>query len=299
VIAERTYKDANVGLVTERARLSRRTFNTLFAGLDDCMGAILDRALEHTLALAADAFARESSRLDGIRAAFASILAFLDSEPALARAVIVESLAGGSKVDAHRTRVTDAFRLAVVQRIEDEIHHPEPETDLAMFEYVLGRVRRHLSANRREPLVTLLVPLMSHFVYLYRDEQLLLAEAARSREVLAAVLAARSNGASGPAADGHRDWAGVVIPSILTQAGAYLPHKCLRFVAHHSRSSNSDVAKALRIKSSPQVSKLLKRLEDDELLVKIPHGPGRANEWFLSDYGEEVLGADSPVRRSG
>ncbi len=50
VLAERGFAGATIGLVVKRARLSTRTFYQRFDGLEECLIAIMDTALEEAFA---------------------------------------------------------------------------------------------------------------------------------------------------------------------------------------------------------------------------------------------------------
>src|SRR6202042_589147 len=95
VVAEQGYARASVGQVVARARVSRRTFERLFKGLEDCLATVFDLGLERTIVLVGEAFEREETWQDGLRMALASLLLFLDREPLLTRVWLVESLAAG------------------------------------------------------------------------------------------------------------------------------------------------------------------------------------------------------------
>lgn len=96
IIAERGFRDASSASVIERAQVSRAAFYKLFGGVEDCLRAVLDEALSHATALVESAFSRTRTWEEGMRDSLAAILCFLDSEPAVARVLLVETLASGS-----------------------------------------------------------------------------------------------------------------------------------------------------------------------------------------------------------
>ncbi|HUB36927.1 MAG TPA: TetR family transcriptional regulator [Solirubrobacteraceae bacterium] len=304
VFVEQGFKASTVDAVIKRARVSRKTFQSEFTDLADCMMAILDLTLEHTLALANHAFDRAANWRDGMREALLSILAFLESEPAILGTVMIESFTGGDAVLARRVRVMLSFRQAVVASIRDELprSQPELEIDRTVFYAVLSAIGDHLAEPEPPPLVSLLEPLMGKIVHLAGSPDSWAEETARSHAAVKSFLDARSDPSS-PAlqATPAFDWgADDGIPTCLIAARATCLRACLSFVAHHPGCSNRDVEKGLQIKSS-QSSKTLARLADEGLLIKRSAGAGRPNGWRLSQAGDRAqarICADGQLRTS-
>ncbi len=121
VLAERGFGGATVGLVVTRARVSTRTFYQQFDGLEECLIAVMDQCLEQVVALARQELAAAGCWQEGVRSALAAVLSFFDREPELARVWIIETLAGGPVVLKHREDVIAAFRVPVIERIEQEV----------------------------------------------------------------------------------------------------------------------------------------------------------------------------------
>ena len=64
--------------------------------------------------------------------------------------------------------------------------------------------------------------------------------------------------------------------------------RCLRFVAEHEGASNHEVAEALGFRDESQVSRLLRRLAEEELLeADATHGTGR--RWHVTSAGRERI----------
>ena len=104
LVGERGFAAASVGLVTATAKVSSRTFYERFDSLQDCFLALIDEEADRTGALVRRAFARERDWRDGLRAALASLLVFLDSEPLVARVWLVEVLCPASAPSASPSR---------------------------------------------------------------------------------------------------------------------------------------------------------------------------------------------------
>src|ERR1700689_712282 len=89
------YARMTVAQVIGRARVSRKTFYDVFADREDCFLAAFEQALGQARVTAQEAYAGESSWREGVRAALARLLMFMDEEPGLARLCIVEALGAG------------------------------------------------------------------------------------------------------------------------------------------------------------------------------------------------------------
>src|SRR6478736_4706389 len=94
---------ATVSRIVTRARVSRTAFYSLFSDRDECLTAILDRAVRSVENEFLAAQIAELPWAERVRAGLLVILEMLDREPALARAYVVEAAQGGPLVVAHRT----------------------------------------------------------------------------------------------------------------------------------------------------------------------------------------------------
>ena len=91
--------------VTAAARVSATTFCATFADREDCLLALFDEVVDRLRAAMLAARAAEGSWLDGVRAALLELLAFLDSEPHLARFLVVGGVCGDPALVVRRRRV--------------------------------------------------------------------------------------------------------------------------------------------------------------------------------------------------
>src|ERR1700733_9296601 len=106
-VEEVGYARMTVAQVISRARVSRKTFYDVFADREDCFLAAFEQALGQASVIAQEAYSGESSWREGVRAALARVLMFMDEEPGLARLCIVEALGAGERVLACRAKVLD------------------------------------------------------------------------------------------------------------------------------------------------------------------------------------------------
>ena len=110
------YDRASVRLVIERAGASRATFYRHFADKEDCFTQAYRDLSEWVYARLAGAAKRQRTRREGLRAAVAEALQMCASQPAFAKALIVEPLAAGGAVrdlhERHLGRLSDGLDLA-------------------------------------------------------------------------------------------------------------------------------------------------------------------------------------------
>jgi AcrR family transcriptional regulator len=286
VVAERGCSGASVRLATARAGVSSRTFYENFTGLEECLVAVLDGALERATPIVVCAFSEEEVWSDGMRAALAAMLELFESEPELARVCIVETLAGGSHVREHRERVMERFRALVVARIESEVSHASPLAPEGTMASVLGVVYARLAAHEPEPLLGLLGPLMGVIVGPFMSTGEVAHEIEKGDALAQKMLSTRVR-SSGPGR------VCTEVPAALRDPRAHRARLCLSYVVAESRRgshpSNREVGEAIGVVHRPQVSALLALLSDLGLLSKRQGGPGRPNAWSATPKGIAVV----------
>lgn len=287
VVAERGFASASITLVLERAKVSRRAFDELFEGPEDCFVAILDHGLERAVALITSAFAREDTWWGGVRSGLASLLVFLDSEPSLAWVWLVESLAAGSWALRHRERNLAVLcsRMLASLPSSDRCSTP-PLAAQGAIASVLGIVHAHLVTDAPDPLLTLLGPLMGVIAAPY------LGAASVQREILSGetLAAAIQAGEQLYALPEQPAELLLEIPATLLNPNAHRARECLLFVADRPGSNNRQVAIGIGVAHQGQISTLLARLDALGLLAKRAEGAGYPTTWCLTPYGERVHG---------
>jgi AcrR family transcriptional regulator len=295
VLAERGFAGATVGLVVRRARVSTRTFYQCFDGLEECLIAIMDSVLEQAVALASQELQGAECWQDGVRSALAAVLGFFDSEPELARVSIVETLAAGPVVLAHRERLLAAFRLPVIERIEREAPGVPPLAAEGVVSLVLGIMHAHIVTEKPGPFIELLGPLMGLIMAPYLGARGVEAEIERGDELARAILAGDSRWPPPAEAPQQDTELGVGLDATLLpnlgNATACRPRECLIFLAEHPNSSNREVGVGIDLVHQSQISKLLAYLLREGLATKRSEGTGRRNAWRLTPRGEEIVKA--------
>jgi AcrR family transcriptional regulator len=276
--AEQGYAGATVRLVAARAGVSRRTFYACFESREACFLALLDLGADRAGELVTSAFAREKTWEDGVRSALASVLGFLDSEPVLARAWLVEPLSAGSRALQRRERNLAALRTRIVSSWPtDDVSSLPPVAAESAIVSVAGLVHGHVAASWSRPLTDLLGPLMGFLAAQYLPPDAVAFEIERGEELAQLVRVSTADTTLGQ----------VAIPSVLRNPNAHRARTCLLFLAEHPQASNREIASGIGVAHDSQVSKLLSSLLDAQLVSKHSKGVGKRNAWWLTAAGQE------------
>jgi AcrR family transcriptional regulator/DNA-binding MarR family transcriptional regulator len=282
-VDERGYAGATVAPITQRARVSRRTFYELFANREECVAAVLEDAARRIAAEIERAGLGGRPWRERVRGGLWAILSFLDREPVLARVCVVQALRGSQRVLERREEILqDLARVLDEGRAEGARGGKRrPLTAEGLVGAAFSIVYARLLRGDSEPLAGLLPELMGMIVLPY------LGPAAARREQALSVPASTQ----GPAArNGLRPSTASDplegIPMRLT----YRTARVLEDIAAHPGMSNRTVAELSGIVDQGQVSKLLARLERLGLVhnTGAGHSRGERNEWRLTDRGVQV-----------
>ncbi|MFB8001494.1 TetR/AcrR family transcriptional regulator [Nocardia sp. NPDC056000] len=129
-VAERGYKPMTVADIVERAHVSRRTFYEMFDNRDDCFAAGFELAME-IVETKLDSAIENAENLRLREVLFTSLreyLTFLASEPAVARALHVETLSGDAALAEQRARMervlSERIRAAYLMARADGADYP-------------------------------------------------------------------------------------------------------------------------------------------------------------------------------
>jgi AcrR family transcriptional regulator len=298
--------DATVGAVCKRSRVSRRTFYDLFEDRDDCFLAAFEHALEQIAQSVIPAYggvprppratnARKAPATpnwrERIRAGLEAVLVAFDERPELARLCVVETLKGGPAILARRRELLDTLATAVDEGRQEARAgtSPPPLTAESVVGGVLAVIHARLLDPDHEPLVELAPALTGMIVLPY------LGHAASQRELQRPPThhdTNHTNGTGRPAripADPFRD-----MPIRVT----YRTARVLAVIAAHPGASNRQIGEQAGASDQGQVSKLLKRLQQANIIEN--QGPGREtgepNAWKLTTQGQAIhaaLGAEA------
>jgi len=147
------YAAANVSAVIEKAGVSRPTFYDYFADRDACFLASIEDVHEGLLELVREALAQVPAARAG-DAAVEAIVAFASAEPAKARFLMAESMAGGARALDERDRSVAQIAAAI-----DEAQAGLPASAASPdveYRAVVGGVFRMLATRLRrgEPAIS-------------------------------------------------------------------------------------------------------------------------------------------------
>ncbi len=279
------YARMTVAQVISRARVSRKTFYDVFADREDCFLAAFEQALSQAQLIAQQAYEHETSWRDGVRAALARLLMFMDEEPGLAKLCIVEALGAGERVLERRAKVLEEI-AAVIDRgreVTSATREPPEVTAEGVVGAIFAVLHTRVLEQGGERLIDLLGPLMSMIVLPY------LGARAAGRELSKPVPEAPSDGRSRSAR--HRDPL-----EGLNMRLTYRTVRVLMVIAEHPGASNREIAEGSGIVDQGQISKLMNRLARLKLVENLGEGQerGAANAWHLTARGAQVERATRP-----
>jgi AcrR family transcriptional regulator/DNA-binding MarR family transcriptional regulator len=285
-VSGRGAANVSVGHVVGRSGVSRRTFYEIFEDREDCFLAAFDDALNHAAASVIPAYERPGSWREKIRAGLTALLESLESDRAMGRLLIVESLAAGPGALKRRQSALDQIISIVEQGSIQAKAALDPPALTA--EGVVGGVLSVLHARLIEQerrtgdrhqasggsLLDLAGPLMGMIVLPY------LGQAAARKEIERP--APKSRGKSQIVrTDPLQD-----LPMRFT----YRTMRVLVSVAEQPGSSNRAIGAHAGIGDQGQASKLLARLHKLGLIENQDGDPARGepNAWTLTTIGQQV-----------
>jgi AcrR family transcriptional regulator len=296
-VNEEGYANVTVAHITERARVSRRTFYDLFENREACLGALIEDVVASIEGEIARADLDGLSWRERVRGGLVAILSFFDREPALARVCVVQSLRGGPDVLRRREEVL-ARLVAVLDdgREEGGASSRGGVTELtaegligASLAIVYARLQRGDAASRGDTsvvdalsLTSLTGELMSMIVLPYLGAAAARRELSRALPVQAGSIS--HGGTPAQASSGGDPLAGV--PMRLTYRTALV----LGCIAEQPGASNRVIGDHAGVSDQGQISKLLARLERLGLAANTGDGhlKGEPNAWRLTPKGVQV-----------
>ena len=281
-IDELGYEQTSVQRITDRARVSRRTFYELFGNREECLVALLDEVAECVERELEAAGLKGLGWPERVRGGLWAILSFLDAEPMLARICVLHALHGGPPALERRERL-----LARLAAVLDEGRQESPrasECTLVTAEGLVGGAfgvaYARLRSGDTRPLTGLLDELMGMIALQY------LGPRAAQREQRRPTLPPR------PAPDSGRVAVSVESDPLdeVDMRLTYRTARVLGCIAQQSGASNRAVAERAGVTDPGQISKLLRRLEGLGLAMNTGGGyqSGAPNAWELTPLGEKV-----------
>jgi AcrR family transcriptional regulator len=280
--AARGASNVTVAHVVACAGVSRRTFYELFSDREDCFIGAFEEGIVRASRRLLDNYDPAARWAVRIRSALTSLLAFLDADRDAGQLLIIGSLGAGSKAMERRQRVVVQMIEVVNEGCAESKAGEElpPLTAEGIVGGVLSVLHSRLLDGGLDPdgdsLLALTGPLMSMIVLPY------LGPAAARKELAKLVPEA-------PPAMRHEG-------NPLSQLEMRLTYRTVRVlmaIAARPGSSNRVVADASEVSDQGQMSKLLGRLQQLDLIANTGGGASRGepNAWTLTEKGWKVQGA--------
>jgi AcrR family transcriptional regulator len=286
VVADGGLEAGIVGRVCEQAGVSRRTFYELFSDREACLLAAFDQAVDRIAERVVPAYAGEGSGQrahswrERVRRALVLLLEQFDVEPDLARLCVLEAPRAGVLLLERRGRVLEALATAVDEgRGETRAGATLPPLTAqgvvgGVSSVIHTRLLESKPGEAASSLVELAGPLMAMIVHPY------LGPAAARRE-LQRPAPARPRTAPRNGADLFRD-----LPIRFT----YRTARVLATIASDPGASNRHIADSSGIADEGQMSRLLRRLQQCDLIENRGEGHtrGEPNAWALTERGAAI-----------
>ncbi len=265
VADERDRGGVSITAIVKHAGLSRTTFYAYFPSGEQALLAAVQESLSGFHGAARPARQPRGGHAERLRAALGALLEYCERHPDIAGFTIAFLLDPQSPEPRPRT-------LALLQRAVEDCAHgkgagaPPAMTAEVIVAGALAAVHARLSAGL--PLADLLNPLMWTILQPYQGP------ASAARELSHAVPAR------------------AVLPAseVLANAGVRLTPRTVRVlaaIAAHPGATNVQVARSAGVTDEPQMSKLLRRMQERGLVVN--EGlKGNRNAWSLTPSGRDL-----------
>jgi AcrR family transcriptional regulator/DNA-binding MarR family transcriptional regulator len=277
VVGDLGYQGMSVARVCARAGVSRRTFYDLFEDREDCFLTVFEEAVARFAVVARDAVSGESTWRRRVRAGLLALLSLAGDEPVMAMLLVRDALGGGPRVLASRAHVIDTLTAFVDQGRKETKTGRElpPLTAEGTVGAVLAVIHVRVLEQDERPLIELLNPLMGMIVLPF------LGRAAAAKELTQPIpTVAHAPGKPSP---------GLLLDD-LDMRVTYRTLRVLSAIANDPGASNREIAQAADIHDQGQISKLLTRLDELELIQNTGagHTKGEPNAWNLTPRGQQV-----------
>lgn len=289
-VALRGPSAVTVARVIARSGVSRRAFYSLFADIEACFLAAFEAGAEQLRARARAAYADEPNWREGIRAALAAMLRYLEEEPLLARLCVVHASGAGPRVLERRARViaeaSRAVDLGRTQRVASR--EPPPIVAEGVVGAVLAVLYNRLAGSDAAGGEVTSAPAL---IDLHGQ--------------LASIVVLPYLGAGTAARELDRNPPPPLTPPAAPQRRSsrrglvdlpggrltYRTVQVLRAVVRCPGASNREISQRAGIVDQGQISKILGRLQEQGFVVNkggSAHARGTPNAWWLTKRGEAL-----------
>lgn len=118
LLASRSHHLITIAEIVAQARVSKRTFYEQFETKEDCLVALCEHIADQALAVIAAAYDPDLPWEEQLAGVTGSYLRFLQNEPALIRALVIDLLVIGPRGLAVRRRIFERFAQFLVMQVE-------------------------------------------------------------------------------------------------------------------------------------------------------------------------------------
>jgi AcrR family transcriptional regulator len=283
---ERGAANVTVAHIVARAGVSRRTFYELYSDREDCFLGAFDEAIARASSYVLDGYDPSARWAERLRMALTGLLTFLDVERGTGQLLVIGSLGAGAPALERRRRVL-AQMIALLDEGRQETRagaELPPLTAEGVVGGVLSVLHSRLSSGDEGSLLELTGPLMGMVVLPYLGPAAARRELAKPAPKPVAIRPAERNPLSQ-----------------LEMRLTYRTVRVLMAIAGRPGSSNRVVADVAEVSDQGQMSKLLARLQQLQLIVNTGGGASRGepNAWTLTERGWRVQGAITEQASSG
>jgi AcrR family transcriptional regulator len=294
VVAEDGYTGMSVARITARAGVSRRTFYELFEDRQDCFLAVFDDGIARAGEITGAAYrTTQGGWRERVRAGLEALLGFFDDEPQLASLLVVDALGAGPRVLERRARVLETVAWTMDEGRDGSTgtragrrRRSPPLTAEGVVGAVSSVIHARLlpitgPAPHRSPapcLTGLLGELMGMIVLPYLGRE-------ATEEELARGTPKGTHVPRRPAV-GPLD----ALPMRLTYRTLRVLAAIAEQTAQGERPSNRQIGELAGVPDQGQISKLLARLQNLDLIHNTGHRQpnGEPNAWTLTTKGHEI-----------
>jgi AcrR family transcriptional regulator len=273
------------------AGVSDGTFYESFGDREDRLLAAFNDAVAGLELEAREGWESQLGWTARVRAALSALLQALDREPAVRRLVFVEALASGPRVLASRARVLESLATVVDQgRVNAKAPSGLPPLVAeGVVGGVFGVIHARLLELHPKPLVELLGSLMAMIVLPYRGSAAAARELERPVPRPPARRRDRDRGS-------HRALGSVSPVDYRLSARTQM---ALAAVAGRPGLSNREVSEVIGLSDQGQVSRVMKRLQEQGLVENAPaHAKRLVRAWRLTMDGQAVIDAHRSLKQA-
>jgi len=271
---EQGYHAVSATALISRARVSSKTFYENFKGTEDCFSAAYDEATAEIERVMRGAYMRAGSWTQRVRASLEALLALLDADNELATLVFLEAPKARELLGGRRSRILEILELVIDSGRSRESAAETPALiNELLVEGAISVIRARVASREQGGLSPLLDELMGVITYSYIGPPS--AVPAPPALTPGKVIAAPPEQ-----------------PRAQSQGNIRMTYRTLRVLTALSESpgaSNRQVAELAGISDQGQISKLLRRLAEQELIRNEGAARNAApKRWHLTDRGRAL-----------